>query len=124
MGKHAVSTTAAPAPVAAFSLVDIPVIRGEPRGVSAAVSEPGYVSNARQAEGRAFVILLDPLHVAAVRSLKARQVIREFVTEHMRLDPERLWATNLIAALLGITFFLLVLLAERLVVRRAPEHVG
>jgi NitT/TauT family transport system permease protein len=38
--------------------------------------------------------------------------------------PERLWATNLIAALLGITFFLLVLLAERLVVRRAPEHVG
>ena len=38
--------------------------------------------------------------------------------------PARLWATNLIAALLGITFFLLVLLAERLVVRRAPEHVG
>jgi VWFA-related protein len=70
-------------PLAAFSLVDIPVIRDEPRGVSAAVSEPGYVSNARQAEGRAFVILLDPLHVAAVRSLKARQVMREFVTEHM-----------------------------------------
>jgi NitT/TauT family transport system permease protein len=38
--------------------------------------------------------------------------------------PTRLWATNLIAALLGISFFLAVLLAERLVVRRAPEHVG
>jgi NitT/TauT family transport system permease protein len=38
--------------------------------------------------------------------------------------PTRLWATNLIAALLGITFFLLVLLAERVVVRRAPEHVA
>jgi NitT/TauT family transport system permease protein len=38
--------------------------------------------------------------------------------------PTRLWATNLIAALLGIAFFLLVLLAERLVVRRAPEHVA
>jgi NitT/TauT family transport system permease protein len=38
--------------------------------------------------------------------------------------PERLWATNLIAALLGIAFFLAVLLAERLVVRRAPEHVA
>jgi len=38
--------------------------------------------------------------------------------------PERLWATNLIAALLGITFFLLVVLAERIVVRRAPEHVA
>ena len=39
-------------------------------------------------------------------------------------SPPSLWATNLIAALLGITFFLVVVLAERLVVRRAPEHVG
>jgi NitT/TauT family transport system permease protein len=38
--------------------------------------------------------------------------------------PERLWATNLIAALLGIAFYLVVVLAERLVVRRAPEHVA
>ena len=38
--------------------------------------------------------------------------------------PTRLWATNVIAALLGITFFLAVLVAERLVVRRAPEHVA
>ncbi|HWQ25096.1 MAG TPA: ABC transporter permease subunit [Gaiellaceae bacterium] len=39
-------------------------------------------------------------------------------------SPPSLWATNLVAALLGISFFLAVLLAERLVVRRAPEHVG
>jgi NitT/TauT family transport system permease protein len=39
-------------------------------------------------------------------------------------EPASLWATNLIAALLGITFFLLVLLAERLVVRRAPENIA
>jgi NitT/TauT family transport system permease protein len=39
-------------------------------------------------------------------------------------SPTSLWATNLIAALLGITFFLVVLLAERLVVHRAPEHVA
>ena len=38
--------------------------------------------------------------------------------------PTRLWATNLIAALLGITFFMLVVLAERIVVRRAPENVA
>jgi NitT/TauT family transport system permease protein len=37
-------------------------------------------------------------------------------------QPASLWATNLIAALLGIVFFLAVLLAERIVVRRAPEH--
>jgi NitT/TauT family transport system permease protein len=38
--------------------------------------------------------------------------------------PESLWATNLIAAALGITFFLVVLGAERIVVRRAPENVA
>jgi NitT/TauT family transport system permease protein len=39
-------------------------------------------------------------------------------------SPTSLWATNLIAAFVGISFFLVVLLAERLVVRRAPEHVA
>jgi NitT/TauT family transport system permease protein len=38
--------------------------------------------------------------------------------------PESLWATNLIAAALGITFFLIVVAAERIVVRRAPENVA
>ena len=35
-------------------------------------------------------------------------------------SPESLWATNIIAALLGIAFFLLIVLTEKLVVRRAP----
>jgi NitT/TauT family transport system permease protein len=39
-------------------------------------------------------------------------------------SPESLWATNLIAALLGIAFFVIVVAAERIVVRRAPEHVA
>ena len=38
--------------------------------------------------------------------------------------PTRLWATNLVAAALGISFFLLVVVAERIAVRRAPEHVA
>src|ERR671924_2005011 len=38
--------------------------------------------------------------------------------------PTRLWATNLVAALLGIAFFLAVVGVERAVVRRAPEHVA
>src|ERR671919_227523 len=37
-------------------------------------------------------------------------------------SPPSLWATNLVATLLGITFFLAVVLAEKIVVRRAPEH--
>jgi NitT/TauT family transport system permease protein len=39
------------------------------------------------------------------------------------LEPANLWATNLYAAALGILFFLAVLLAEKLVVRRAPERL-
>jgi NitT/TauT family transport system permease protein len=39
-------------------------------------------------------------------------------------SPASLWATNLIAATLGIAFFLVVVGAEKLVVRRAPEHVA
>ena len=44
--------------------------------------------------------------------------------QYYTLDPENLWATNIIAALLGIAFFLVVVLAEKIVVRRAPEHVA
>jgi NitT/TauT family transport system permease protein len=39
-------------------------------------------------------------------------------------SPTSLWATNVIAALLGISFYLAIALAERLVVRRAPVHVA
>ena len=39
------------------------------------------------------------------------------------LEPKNLWATNVYAALLGIGFFLVVLLAEKLVVHRAPERL-
>lgn len=43
--------------------------------------------------------------------------------QYYTLDPENLWATNLYAAFLGIGFFLVVVLAEKLVVRRAPERL-
>jgi NitT/TauT family transport system permease protein len=44
--------------------------------------------------------------------------------QYYSLAPENLWATNLIAALLGIAFFLVIVIAEAIVVRRAPEHVA
>jgi NitT/TauT family transport system permease protein len=44
--------------------------------------------------------------------------------QYYATSPPSLWATNLVAALLGITFFLIVVIAERIVVRRAPEHVA
>jgi NitT/TauT family transport system permease protein len=44
--------------------------------------------------------------------------------QYYSLEPRNLWATNLVAAALGIVFFLAVVAAEKLVVRRAPEHVA
>jgi NitT/TauT family transport system permease protein len=44
--------------------------------------------------------------------------------QYYSIEPQELWATNVIAALLGIVFFLAVVVAERAVVRRAPEHVA
>ena len=39
--------------------------------------------------------------------------------QYYALQPENLWAVNLVAALLGISFFLVVVLVEKLVVHRA-----
>jgi NitT/TauT family transport system permease protein len=39
-------------------------------------------------------------------------------------SPPSLWATNIIAAALGILFFAVVALAEKLLVRQAPENVA
>lgn len=39
------------------------------------------------------------------------------------LQPENLWAVNLVAAMLGIAFFLVVVLVEKLVVHRPPEQL-
>ena len=39
-------------------------------------------------------------------------------------SPPSLWATNIVAAALGITFFAVVALAEKVLVRRAPENVA
>src|SRR6266536_1750846 len=43
--------------------------------------------------------------------------------QYYSTGPERLWATNIVCAALGLFFFLVVVIAERLVLRRAPEHV-
>jgi NitT/TauT family transport system permease protein len=44
-------------------------------------------------------------------------------SQYYTTQPRGLWATNVIAAALGISFFLLVVLAEKLVVHRAPENL-
>ena len=44
--------------------------------------------------------------------------------QYYSIEPQELWATNIVAALVGILFFVVVVIAEKLVVRRAPENVG
>ena len=41
--------------------------------------------------------------------------------QYYSIEPQELWATNMIAAALGILFFLTVVLAEKIVVHRAPD---
>jgi NitT/TauT family transport system permease protein len=44
--------------------------------------------------------------------------------QYYSIEPQELWATNIVAALVGILFFVIVLAAEKIVVRRAPENVA
>jgi NitT/TauT family transport system permease protein len=44
--------------------------------------------------------------------------------QYYSLQPTFLWATNIVCAVLGLALFGLVALSERLVLRRAPEHVA
>ena len=44
--------------------------------------------------------------------------------QYYSIEPQELWATNVVAALVGIIFFLVVVGAEKAIVRRAPENVA
>ena len=44
--------------------------------------------------------------------------------QYYSIEPQELWATNVIAAALGIAFFVIVVLAEKAFVRRAPEETA
>jgi NitT/TauT family transport system permease protein len=44
--------------------------------------------------------------------------------QYYSTGPERLWATNIICAVLGFAFFGAVVLAEHLIIKRAPENVA
>jgi NitT/TauT family transport system permease protein len=44
--------------------------------------------------------------------------------QYYSIQPANLWATIIVCALLGITFFLAIVVIEKLVLKRAPEHVA
>jgi NitT/TauT family transport system permease protein len=44
--------------------------------------------------------------------------------QYYSIEPQELWATNVVAAALGIVFFVVVVAVEKIVVHRAPENVA
>jgi NitT/TauT family transport system permease protein len=45
-------------------------------------------------------------------------------SQYYSIEPQELWATNIITAILGIGFFLVIVLAEKLVVHRPPDRIA
>jgi VWFA-related protein len=69
-----------PQTISTFGLVDIPVERAEaPRFVTRPI-EPDVQTNARGSDGRIYLIVLDDLHTAALRSGWVRRAAERFIT--------------------------------------------
>jgi VWFA-related protein len=65
-----------------FSVVDIPVPRPEPPS-DAPRPEPDVKSNERPFAGRLYVLVLDDLHTAALRSARVKAAARRFIENHL-----------------------------------------
>ena len=68
-----------PQTIATFSVVDIPIERAERPLFSATAIEPDVQSNERPFDGRVYVMILDDLHVDALRSQQVRRSARQFI---------------------------------------------
>ena len=72
-----------PQAVSTFALVDIPVERDERPLFSPTAIEPDVQTNARGVDGRLFVIVLDDLHTAPLRSTLVRRAARQFIERYI-----------------------------------------
>ncbi len=68
-----------PQSISNFTVVDIPVERYERPLFSARPIEPDTRSNERPFDGRVYVLILDDLHVDALRTQRVRASAREFI---------------------------------------------
>jgi VWFA-related protein len=69
--------------VATFSVVDIPIERYERPLFAERPIEPDVKSNERPFDGRVYVIILDDLHVDALRTQRVRQSARQFIERNL-----------------------------------------
>jgi VWFA-related protein len=66
-----------------FVLVDIPIERAERPLFAAKPIEPDVYSNAQPFEGRVYVMILDDLHVAPLRSQRVKIAARQFIERNL-----------------------------------------
>ena len=72
-----------PQAVSTCALVDIPVERDERPLFSPTAIEPDVHTNARGVDGRLFVIVLDDLHTAPLRSTLVKRAARQFIERYI-----------------------------------------
>ena len=72
-----------PQKVTAFSLVNIPVERVERPLFASKPIEPDVRNNMQAADGRIYVIMLDDLHTAALRSQRVKLAARQFIERYV-----------------------------------------
>jgi VWFA-related protein len=72
-----------PQAVANFSLVDIPVERADRPLFAAHPIDPDVRSNERPFDGRVYVMILDDLHVAPLRSPRVKIAARQFIERNL-----------------------------------------
>jgi VWFA-related protein len=72
-----------PQSVSVFSMVDIPVERAVAPLFSSTPIEPDVQTNEREFAGRVYMIVLDDLHTAGLRSQLVRRAARQFIERFM-----------------------------------------
>lgn len=72
-----------PQSISTFSVVDIPIERAERPLFASRPIEPDVQSNERPFDGRVYVMILDDLHVDALRSQQVKRSARQFIERNL-----------------------------------------
>lgn len=77
-----------PQTVTSFGIVDIPIEPAERPLFADAPVEPDVVTNAREYDGRLYLLLLDDLHTAPLRTSIVKQAARRFIENDVGINDQ------------------------------------
>lgn len=72
-----------PQAITVFSLVDIPIERADRPLFAARPIAPDVATNAREFDGRLYLIVLDDLHTHPLRTTRVKTAARQFIERHL-----------------------------------------